>query len=180
MDHMPIELHTERLVLRQFRDDDLDAFAALQADPIVARHVGDGRPTNRATSWRLMAIFLGHWQLRGHGQYAVDERVTGTLVGRAGLWHPEGWPGMEIGWALARDRWGRGYATEAGHAVATAAFRTASVERLISLIRPENTASVRVALKLGAVREHTISLEGHDADVYVLRRTSLRSRSDPS
>jgi RimJ/RimL family protein N-acetyltransferase len=170
---MPAELETQRLVLRQFRDDDLDAFATLQADPVVARHVGDGSTNDRATSWRLMAMFLGHWQLRGHGQYAVEEAATTTLVGRVGLWHPEGWPGLEIGWMVARDRWGRGYATEGARAVAAAAFRSASIERLISLIRPSNAASARVALKLGAARERTIRFDGHDTDVYVLRRASL-------
>lgn len=61
---MPTRLRTERLLLRQFREDDLDAFAAIQADPIVARHVGDGSPTDRERSWRLMALVLGHWRLR--------------------------------------------------------------------------------------------------------------------
>ncbi|CAN5918775.1 GNAT family N-acetyltransferase [soil metagenome] len=166
---MPHELTTERLTLRQFRDDDLDAFAAIQADPVVARHIGDGSVSDRATSWRLMATFLGHWQLRGHGQYAVEERATGAFVGRVGLWLPEGWPGLEIGWLIARDRWGQGYATEAARAVAAEAFRTLPIDRLISLIRPVNTASVRVAVKLGAVHEETIDLDGHDAAVYALR-----------
>lgn len=167
---MPRELATDRLTLRQFRDDDLDAFAAIQADPVAARHVGEGNVTDRATSWRIMAIFVGHWQLRGHGQYAVEERATGAFVGRIGLWHPEGWPGLEIGWLIARDRWGRGYATEGARAVAAQAFDTLPIEQLISLIRPMNAASIRVATKLGAIRERTIDLEGHRTDVYVLRR----------
>lgn len=167
MERMPAELTTERLVLRQFRDDDLDAFAEIQADPVAARHVGDGATTDRATSWRIMAIFVGHWQLRGYGQYAVEERATGSFVGRIGLWYPEAWPGLEIGWLIGRDRWGQGYATEGARVVVDTAFRTLATDRLISLIRPENTASTRVARKLGATRERTIRLDGHDADVYV-------------
>lgn len=167
---MPRELATDRLMLRQFRDDDLDAFATIQSDPVVARHIGDGAATDRATSWRLIAIFLGHWQLRGHGQYAVEERSTGDFVGRVGLWRPEGWPGLEIGWLITRDRWRRGYATEAARAVTAEAFRTLPIERLISLIRPANSASIRVAAKLGAVHERTIDVEGHDAAVHVLHR----------
>lgn len=174
MDQMPAELSTRRLMLRQFREDDLDAFAALQADPALARHVGDGSTTDRAESWRLLAVFLGHWQLRGYGQYAVEEAATGALAGRVGLWRPEGWPGLEIGWMIARDRWGRGYATEGARAVVTAAFHSASIERLISLIRPANTASARVAVKLGATRERTTRFDGHETDVYVLRRPTGR------
>lgn len=168
MAQMAMTLATDRLILRQFREDDLDAFAAVQADPVVARHVGDGSTTDRSASWRLMAVFLGHWSLRGHGQYAVEERRTGAFVGRVGLWWPEGWPGLELGWLIARDRWGRGYATEAARVVAAAAFPTLGVTRLISLVHPDNGASARVAAKLGALRERTIEVCGRPADVHVL------------
>lgn len=170
---MPHELETDRLLLRQFTDDDLDAFAGIQADPIAARYIGDGTPTDRETSWRLMAMFLGHWTLRGHGQYAVEERATGAFAGRVGLWHPEGWPGLEIGWLIGRDRWGRGYATEAGRAVARAAFDELGVKRLISVIRPDNAASIQVARKLGAAHDDTIDLQGHHVQVYALTRDAL-------
>jgi RimJ/RimL family protein N-acetyltransferase len=173
MPSMPTELLTDRLQLRQFREEDLDPYAAIQADPIVARYVGDGSPTDRETSWRLMALFLGHWTLRHHGQYAVVEQAGGALVGRVGLWHPEGWPGLEVGWLLGRDRWGRGYATEAARAVARTAFTELGVDRLISVIRPANVASIRVARKLGAVRDRTIDLHGHTVDVYALTEDAL-------
>ena len=176
---MPRELTTDRLRLRQFRETDLDAYAAIQADPVVARHVGDGEPTDRETAWRLMALFLGHWTLRGHGQYAVEERGSGAFVGRVGLWHPEGWPGLEIGWLIGRDRWGRGYAPEAGRAVARTAFAALGVDRLISVIRPDNAASIRVARKLGAVHDHTIELQGHTVDVHALTPDAAVSPLSP-
>ena len=69
-----------------------------------------------------MALVLGHWQLRGFGLWAVEERATGMLAGRVGCWQPEGWPGLEIGWALRREFWGRGYATEAAQSVMADAF----------------------------------------------------------
>ena len=175
MPTMPLELGTERLLLRQFREDDLEAYAAIQADPVVARHVGDGSPTDREASWRLMALFLGHWTLRGHGQYAVEERTSGAFVGRVGLWHPEGWPGLEIGWLTGRDRWGRGYATEAARTVAQTAFARCGVDRLISVIRPDNAASVRVARNLGAVHDDTIDLHGHSVHIYAVTPASLRT-----
>ena len=105
---------TARLTLRAFEDDDLDAWAAIVADPETARYVGGVR--DRAEAWLRMAAYHGHWVLRGFGQWAVVETGSGRLVGRAGLWCPEGWPELEVGWTLSRDVWGRGYATEAGAA----------------------------------------------------------------
>lgn len=179
MGAMPDQLSTDRLRLRQFREADLEPFADIQADPVVARYIGDGRTNDRARSWRLMAMFLGHWALRGHGQYAVEERATGAFVGRVGLWEPEGWPGLEVGWLIARDRWGRGYATEAARQVAATAFAALAVERLISLIRPTNAASIRVADKLGAVHDGTIELDGDTVAVYALRPPRRPTGSTP-
>jgi RimJ/RimL family protein N-acetyltransferase len=170
---MPVELSTDRLLLRQFRQADLDAFAAIQADPDAARHIGDGRTNDRDTSWRLIAMFLGHWTLRGHGQYAVEQRSTGTFVGRVGLWAPEGWPGLEIGWLIDPASWGRGYATEAARAVAATTFSELGRDRLISLIRPANAASIRVATKLGSIRTETIALDGATTDVYTVTPQTL-------
>src|SRR5271168_1748088 len=107
-------LASERVLLRMFRESDLDAYAEMCADPEVMRYLGDGATLTRAESWRNMAVVLGHWQLRGFGLWAVEERETGLLVGRVGCWRPEGWPGFEIGWTLRRAFWGCGYATEAG------------------------------------------------------------------
>jgi RimJ/RimL family protein N-acetyltransferase len=141
-------LTTDRLILRPLVDDDLDAFAAIVADPEVQRFMSGG-PLSRAHAWRQMAIFRGHDALRGFSQNAVVERETGRLVGRAGLWRPEGWPGLEVGWVLARDVWGRGYATEAGAAWRDWAFDVLGADDLISVIHPENTASARVAERIG-------------------------------
>ena len=64
-----------------------------------------------------MALFIGHWALRGYGIWVVERE--GALIGRIGLWQPEGWPGLEVGWLLGRDAWGHGYATEAARASMT-------------------------------------------------------------
>ncbi len=106
-------LTSERLVLRMFRESDLDAYADMCGDAEVMRYLGDGHTFSRAEAWRSMAVVIGHWQLRGFGLWAVEERSTGLLAGRVGCWQPEGWPGLEVGWALRREFWGSGYATEA-------------------------------------------------------------------
>ena len=108
-----VTLETERLRLRMFRETDLDAYAAMSADPEVMRYLGaTGEPLTRREAWRQMAMFLGHWQLRGYGVWVVEERASGALVGRIGLFNPDGWPGLECIWTLARGAWGKGYATE--------------------------------------------------------------------
>jgi RimJ/RimL family protein N-acetyltransferase len=163
-------LQTERLRLRMFREEDLDAYAAICADPEVMHYLGDGKPLSRGEAWRQMAMILGHWQLRGFGLWAVEERATGVLIGRLGFFEPEGWPGFELGWMLGRAWWGRGYATEgAGRALAHA-FTDMGRERVISLIRPDNRPSIRVAERLGERREGQTNLFGHDALVYGIDR----------
>jgi RimJ/RimL family protein N-acetyltransferase len=165
-------LETERLVLRGLELGDLDAYAAMYADPEVARYLEHGQPLDRAAAWRSMAIHLGHWQLRGYGQWALVERASGELVGRAGLFEPQDWPGLEVGWVLARPHWGRGFATEAGRAAFAYAFEVVGAERVISLIRPENESSIRVAERLGERYERTIDLLGAPAHVYGLARSA--------
>ena len=89
-------VETERLLLRGFRADDFPAYARLVADPVVTQHLGDGRPLVGYDAWRQLAMFAGHWTLRGFGVWAVEERASGAFIGRIGCFEPEGWPGFEI------------------------------------------------------------------------------------
>ena len=162
-------LETERLVLRMFREPDTDAYAEMLADPEVMRFLG-GKPLPRAEAWRNMAMVLGHWQLRGYGFWAVEERASGELVGRVGCWHPEGWPGLEVGWTLRRRSWGRGYATEAARASAVYAFDVLGQERVISLIAPENVNSIRVAERLGEKPAGEWEIAGTKVIIYAVGR----------
>jgi RimJ/RimL family protein N-acetyltransferase len=129
-----------------------------------------GGVSDRAGTWRLMAVTLGHWQLRGYGVWAVEESSTGGLVGRAGLFNQVGWPGIEVTWALIRSHWGFGYATEAGQAVIDYAFNTLDLDQVIALVHPDNVASARVAEKLGMKYEFCQDLFGETHFTYVLRR----------
>jgi RimJ/RimL family protein N-acetyltransferase len=160
------QLTTERLLLRAFGPADVEPYAAMMADPEVTRYLGDGRPLARADAWRQLAMFAGHWALRGFGLWAVEERATGRFVGRIGCFEPEGWPGFEIGYSLARPAWGRGYARE-GAAAALAHARTALGRAdVISIIRPANVASVRVTTALGALPAEVIEFFGGPATIY--------------
>jgi RimJ/RimL family protein N-acetyltransferase len=143
-------LQTPRLTLRGLRDDDLDAYAAMVADAEVMRFF-DG-PLTRDEAWRQMALFAGHWVLRGYGQWAVERRADRVFLGRAGLWEPDGWPGLEVGWMLARGAWGQGYATEAARMATHWAWAELGATRLISIIAPGNERSIAVARRLGMER----------------------------
>jgi len=150
-------IETARLLLREWREDDLDAFAAMSADPDVMSYLGG--VLDRDESWRRIALHTGHWTLRGYGNWAVERKADGVLIGRVGLWNPEGWPGLEIGWKLARHAWGNGYASEAASAAMDWAWTELGAPRLISIIDPGNVASRRVAERLGMrrLREETFS-----------------------
>ena len=154
-------LETNRLILRQFKEGDAEAYAAMCADPEVMRYLSaTGELLTRADAWRQMSMFLGHWELRGYGTWAVEERATGNFVGRVGLHNPEGWPDRELGWTIAREFWGRGYAFEAARASIDYAFGVLRWTHLVSLVHPQNTRSSSLAERLGYVADGTAEIRG--------------------
>ena len=160
------QLSTARLQLRAFAPRDLDAYAAICADAEVMRHIGAGGPVGRDVAWRHMAMFLGEWALHGYGMWALQRRSDGRLIGRAGFLNPEGWPGCELAWTLARDAWGQGYAYEAAAAAKAFGRDALGLKALISLIRPDNTRSVRLAERLGASLQGPLDFMGSTALLY--------------
>ena len=167
-----VTLETERLRLRAFRHEDLDAYAAICADPEVMRYLGTGVTLNRNDTWRAMAGILGHWKLLGYGMFAMEVRETGELIGRTGYLNPPGWPGFELGWVLGRPWWGKGYAVEAAIKCRDYAFDTMGRDRLISLIRPDNHRSIKVAEKIGEALAGEVELLGSKALIYEIRKQS--------
>jgi RimJ/RimL family protein N-acetyltransferase len=163
-------LQTERLKLRMFRESDFEAYAAICADAEVARYLGDGKPLGRIDAWKSMAAILGHWQLRGYGLWAVEERASGELIGRIGCYYPDGWPGFEVGWALRRESWGKGYASEGARAAMRYAFEELGEPHVISLIQPGNERSIRVAERIGESLEGRTEVNGQEALIYGIHR----------
>jgi RimJ/RimL family protein N-acetyltransferase len=169
-----IVLETPRLILRPLVSDDAAPFLEIHEDPEVSRFVTLGSPPGGlAGAWRNVAMMLGHWTLRGYGPWTVVERASGLVVGRAGFWNPEGWPGLEIGWVVRRSHWGRGFATEAAMAALEWLWAGTPVDHVISIIQPANHRSIRVALKIGERFERESTLHGVPVHVYGMARPGL-------
>lgn len=162
------ELHSERLLLREPRDRDFDALCSLYGNAEVTRHISDGEPWPPQRTKAVLDRRIRQWHEDGFGMFHV-ERLDGEYLGEVGLlpWDPASWtPGIraeigpsaeiEIGWTLAPEHWGLGYATEAASAARDWALDELRLPRLISLIRPENIASIRVAEKIGEALERDI------------------------
>jgi RimJ/RimL family protein N-acetyltransferase len=175
-----LRIVTPRLILRPPHRDDLDAWATMMLDEPAARFIGGVMP--RATSWRALMTMIGAWHAHGFAMFSVIEKDSGRWIGRLGPWRPEGWPGPEIGWALAREFWGRGYATEGARAATDWAFDHLGWDRVIHSIHPDNVASQAVARRLGSRNLGPGMLpapyEGSPTDIWGQSREDWRARSD--
>jgi len=153
-------VETARLRLRAFRAADLDAYAAMQANPAVMRYLLTGQTANRVQVWYTMLASLGSWGLRGYGMWACEEIASGHFIGSIGIFEPLDWPEPEIAYSLDRPFWGQGFATRGRGCGARLALRACPAHPAASFIRPENQASIRVAERLGAILEGTTELRG--------------------
>ncbi|WP_035850821.1 GNAT family N-acetyltransferase [Kitasatospora azatica] len=169
------ERTTPRLLLRQWRDTDLDPLAELHADPVVMRYIAAGEPQTREESARSLERFRAGWREHGFGLFAAQLRATGEFVGWVGLavpdFLPEVLPAVEIGWRLRRQHWGQGYATEAAREVLAFGFGELGLDRLVSIYQLPNHASAHVMEKLGMVPERRTVSPGNGRAVQVTELT---------
>ena len=171
------ELETERLLLRGWRDDDVVHLNRLGSDGRFTRYLGP-----RQDAYDELEKHRRRWRDLGYGQWALEERATGRFVGRAGLHRHRLWPTeVEVGWGLDPESWGRGYATEAGAAAIRYAFEVVGAPRIISILHPENAASLRVAARLGEHPYATVPWDetGIDLLVYAIERDEWASLQSP-
>ena len=143
-----LRLETPRLILRPLRMEDFDAWAAMHSDEITMKFIGGPQP--RATAWRSFMCMCGAWNMTGVAMFSVIEKSSGKWVGRLGPWYPEGWPDHEVGWGIAREHWGKGYASEGAAATMDYAFDVLGWTELIHCIEENNLASQGVAKRLGS------------------------------
>ena len=143
-------VETERLRLLPLGPDFADAWRALHLDASVVKYLY-GPAMTAPDCWRDLAFAIGHAHLRGFSMWAVCDRQDGRFLGRVGPWMPDGWPGLEIGWAFMPDSQGQGYATEAAKAVLDwAARHLPGAATAIHSIHPDNLPSQTLAQRLGA------------------------------
>lgn len=169
-------IETERLLLRKPRLEDAEALVEVIGDPETMRYIGDGSTGDLAAAEAAIEKWLARWEASGTGFFVLERLDDGRFVGRAGflVWDPETWTvteledraEVEIGWTLARSRWGNGYATEAARALVEWTDR----RRLISLIQHGNERSVRVAEKLGERYERDVEVRGVRTRLFSLER----------
>ena len=174
-------LETERLKLRGHRMDDFPACAAMWADPVVTRHFGHS--FSEEESWTRFLRYFGHWSVLGFGSWLVEERATGNFVGEVGFANyrraiepPLDAP--EIGWALAAEFHGKGYAAEAVRAAIAWGEQHFGPARTTCIISPENLPSIRVAEKCGYRESLRTTYKGQPVIVFV--RDGLKASVSPT
>jgi RimJ/RimL family protein N-acetyltransferase len=164
-------LETERLLLRRPSLRDAEAVLELVSDPVAMAFIGGVHPDAVSDPALVVRRWLDRWQENGCGPFSVVRRSDDRWLGRAGVlvWDRRTWTQgsfstagefaqPELGWALVREHWGRGYATEAALAAREWAYRELGAWRLVSLIAPANTRSAAVAERLGARPRETVTL----------------------
>jgi RimJ/RimL family protein N-acetyltransferase len=156
--HSAPTLETERLILREFRSQDLDAHAATLGDEEVMRHIG-GKPVSREDSWRRLLSGVGMWSLVGMGPWAVEQKSNGRMVGHCGFFQfnreiePSILSEPEMGWIFDRSVHRQGIAFEACQAALSWAEREIGAESYPAIIDLENAPSMKLAERLGFVRQ---------------------------
>jgi RimJ/RimL family protein N-acetyltransferase len=171
-------LTTKRLLLREWQDGDREPFAAINADPRVMEHFT--RRLDRAESDAFVERILDHWAADGHGLWAVETKADGQFIGFVGLTPPNFeahfTPCVEIGWRLAPEAWGQGYATEGATAALAFGFERLGLEEIVSFTVPENVKSRAVMERIGMTRDpaddflHPNLPDGHRLRQHVLYR----------
>jgi RimJ/RimL family protein N-acetyltransferase len=160
-------LHTQRLLLREYRRQDFDAFAAHLADPVSAAYLVQA---DRQAAWRIFCSQAGLWLIDGAGWWTVEEKETGHIVGSVGAFFREDANVMELGWNTWRAFWGRGFANEAAAAALHHAFEVRRQPTVRALIAPANTSSLRVASRLGLAYEADTEIHGKQVGIYTRAR----------
>lgn len=178
-------LHTERLVLRQWRAEDRDPWAALNADPEVMAHFPS--VLTREQSDDFVQRHHGLLETRGWGLWAVEVVGEAPFIGFVGLAEPgfeaSFTPCVEVGWRLARQHWGKGYASEAARAALAFGFEDVDLEEIVSFTAVGNARSRRVMEKLGMTEAFEFDhprLAGDPLERHVLYRLARADRTDPA
>lgn len=171
-------LETERLILRAPVASDWPAFYAFMQSE-RSQHVRIGL-ASEALAWRAFGHIIGHWVLRGWGNFVITDRATGAALGACGPWFPATWPEREIGWSIwAAEAEGQGIAYEAARAAQAHVFDVLGWDSAVSYIDPANTRSAALAQRLGCVMDaQTADVMGYTATVWRHPRPAPDGRAE--
>ncbi len=183
--HDTDRIESERLIFRRIEEADFEFFARIHADPIVARYLGNGRPRSLQETRALLETFYETYKCLERGPLAVVRKSGGVLIGRCGLSDmalelntasgklPRVWyqrsevPSdtnvifeQELGYTFDRNYWGQGYGSEAAARVFEYASSRTQFRRIVSVIHPDNTPSIKIAERCGARQENNVMLMG--------------------
>jgi RimJ/RimL family protein N-acetyltransferase len=143
------EIETERLILRRFTFDDLDALFQVNSDPDVMKYIGDGKPQSKQQTRTRLETILSHWDKHGFGLCAVVHKPDAAVIGFCGLLFLDGTTEVEVGYRLGKAFWGMGLATEAVKVSLEYGFGKLGLDRIVAVVHPDNTASQKVLAKSG-------------------------------
>ena len=156
-------IETERLILREARESDLDELAIFMASE---RSHFIGGPLDRANCWRLISGSYGHWLLRGYGMWYIHHKADDRVIGACGFIFREGWDEPELGWNVHDGYEGKSIAFEAATAARAYGAKHFDLDSVISYLNPDNARSIALSKRLGATFERKGTLLGHDVDIY--------------
>jgi RimJ/RimL family protein N-acetyltransferase len=163
-------VETERLILRPFVKTDLEPFADMVADmEVIRRATYDGTPMTRSQAWNWLCLMLGHWHMRGFGIWAVEEKLSGVLIGRIGLQFLDWFEDVELVWMLAKSAWGNGFAGEGARAAIDFGLNDLDLPRIAAVIHQDNQPSIRLAERLGMEMEKQVERQDKNFFQYVIR-----------
>jgi len=145
---IPESIETPRLLLRQFKESDNEVYSRLMQNTEIVRYLDNGNKLNPFECWHHLSMLLGHWNLKGYGCYAVEEKSNKQLIGKIGLYSPHQWPGIELTWLLDPNFHNKGFASEAANAILKCCFENNVCTELISIIHPNNANSIKLAQNL--------------------------------
>ena len=166
-------IETPRLLLRRPDLADAPQYLEIVLDPEVLKSLMQENPKlGIAGAEGNLKRLLREWDANGYGQWTVAERATGQIVGCVGPQYPDDWPAVEMAWMIRRTRWGQGFATEAARQALDWTWRSTRIDHVISMIEPDNAASIRIALKIGEVFERSgvDPISGDAVHIYGIHR----------
>lgn len=168
-----MDIQSERLAFRKYTDEDFQFLCSLLTDPEMIRYIGKGRTRNKNEALEFLYwIYRSYKENPQSGLQLLVRKEDGRRIGHAGLVVQtiEGIDELEVGYWVAKEFWGQGYAKEAAETLRDYGMNQLGRKRLISLIQPENTASQKVAQHIGMAVEKEITLSGKNVCLYTIEK----------